>query len=283
MVAMGGNGNAIVVWQQFDGASHNIWGNRYSGDSKVWSGAFLLETKNGTAEFPIVAMDGHGNAVVVWEQSLSGEIYISIWANRYSAASQNWTGAFLLETNDVASAQTPQIAMDNNGNVVVVWVEGDGTRNNVWANRYTSANQTWAGATLIEFNNAGGAFFPQVAMDRNGNAFAVWRQIDGTRSNIWNNRYSTSNQTWLGATLLEFNNTEDAYDPYVAMGGNGNTIVVWHQYDGTRYNAWANSYSAAARTWSGAFLLETTNSGNAYWPQVAMGGNDNAIAIWVSE
>jgi hypothetical protein len=40
-----------------------------------------------------------------------------------------------------------------------------------------------------ETDNAGGAFGHQIAFDASGNALAVWHQFDGTRSNIWANRY----------------------------------------------------------------------------------------------
>ncbi len=43
-------------------------------------------------------------------------------------------------------------------------------------------------AALIE-TDAGNASNPQIAFDANGNALAVWEQSDGTRSNIWANRY----------------------------------------------------------------------------------------------
>ena len=59
--------------------------------------------------------------------------------------------------------------MDGSGNAVAVWQQSDGTRDNIWANRYTPSGG-WGTATLIESNNAGDARYPQVAMDVSGNA-----------------------------------------------------------------------------------------------------------------
>jgi hypothetical protein len=47
----------------------------------------------------------------------------------------------------------------------------------------------WGTAALIETDNAGGAVAPQIAVDPTGNAIAVWYQFDGTRFNIWANRF----------------------------------------------------------------------------------------------
>ncbi len=47
----------------------------------------------------------------------------------------------------------------------------------------------WGDPVLIEISNAGNATQPQVALDPNGNAVAVWNQYDGIRTNIWANRF----------------------------------------------------------------------------------------------
>src|SRR5512141_2873767 len=72
--------------------------------------------------------------------------------------------------------------------------------------------KAWGTATLIETNNAGPAHVPQVAVDGSGNALAVWQQHDGTRYNLWSNRY-TAGAGWGGAALIETDNISDATDP----------------------------------------------------------------------
>ena len=42
---------------------------------------------------------------------------------------------------------------------------------------------------LIEDDNRGDALGQWVAVDSNGNAIVVWAQSDGTRLNIWSNRF----------------------------------------------------------------------------------------------
>jgi hypothetical protein len=69
-----------------------------------------------------------------------------------------------------------------------VWRQYDGTRYSIWSNRYV-AGTGWSAAELIETDSAGSAGNPQVAVDSAGNAVAVWEQHDGTRNNIWSNRY----------------------------------------------------------------------------------------------
>jgi len=55
--------------------------------------------------------------------------------------------------------------------------------------RFTTRDGTWQTATVVGTNDDGDAGSPQVAIGSNGNAMAVWSQSDGTRWNVWANRF----------------------------------------------------------------------------------------------
>jgi hypothetical protein len=236
-VAVDPAGNALAVWEQSDGTRYNILANRYTTGSG-WGSPELLETDNaGDALDPEIDFDADGNAMAVWRQS-DGTRY-NIWANRYTAGS-GWGSAALIETDNTGGAQNPQIAVDAAGNALAVWIQFDGTVYNIWANRYT-AGSGWGSAALIETDNAGSAHNPQVAIDPAGNALAVWTQSDGTRDNIWANRYTVVGG-WGSAELIETDDTGNALVPEVAVDAEGNALAVWYQYDGTRDNIVANRF-----------------------------------------
>jgi hypothetical protein len=236
-VAVDASGNAVAVWQQWDGSRTNIWANRYAVGSG-WGTPELIETDNaGDAAFPQVAVDASGNAVAVWHQS--DGTHSNIWANRYAAGS-GWGMAQLIETDNAGNAYSPQVAVDASGNAVAVWHQSDGTHSNIWANRY-AAGSGWGTAQLIETDNAGNARDPQVAVDPTGNAVAVWRQSDGTRLNIWANRYiapdvappvpdAGSDFEAVGGELVWFNGTATDDDPDFPTGA---TFLWSFNYNGT--------------------------------------------------
>jgi hypothetical protein len=206
--------------------------------TKAWGTAQLIETDNAVvAESPQIAIDTSGNALAVWMQS-DGTRY-NIWANRYTNGA-GWGTAALIETDNTGDAYDPQIAFDTSGNALAVWYQSDGTRTNIWANRYTNG-AGWGTAALIETDNAGNAYASQIAFDANGNALAVWQQRDGTRFNIWSNRY-TNGTGWGTAALIETDNAGDAYAPQIAFDASGNALAVWVQSDGTRDNIWSNRF-----------------------------------------
>ncbi len=190
-----------------------------------------------------------------------------------------WGTAQLIEISNAGSARHTQIAVDGSGNAIAVWRQSDATRYNIVANRYSAATGAWGKAALIESDDAGDAVFPQIAVDSSGNALAVWQQSDGTRTNIWANRYSAATGAWGTAQLIETDNNGSAVSPQIAIDGSGNAITVWWQSDGTRTNIWANHFSAGSG-WGTAQLIEADNASSAGNPQIAIDASGNAIAVW---
>lgn len=122
----------------------------------------------------------------------------------------------------------------------------------------------WRTAAPIETDNAGDALAPQIAMNAAGDAWAVWQQFDGTRTNIWANRY-TRGGGWGTAALIETDNVGDARTPQIAVDGAGNAVAIWSQFDGTRFHILANRFTGGG--WATAAPIETNTLGDATAPQ----------------
>jgi len=271
-IAMDANGDAIVVWEHRD-IMPNIWVNHYVAGR--WGTARFITDNQGTN--PQIAMDSNGNAIVVWRQYL-GTIWI--YANRY-VVGESWNKDELVVL-DSGGSYAPQIVMDANGNAIAVWeqYDADGITMSIYANRYV-AGEGWDPtlAEPIEINR-GDANAPQIVMDANGNAIAVWEQYDadGITMNIYANRY-VAGTGWDDTARLIAADTGKASAPRIAMDSSGNAMVVWSRYDVTYNNIYANRY-IAGQGWDDTAQLITTNEGNAYNPQITMNANGNAIAVW---
>ena len=183
-VAFDPNGNAFAFWIQSDGTRDNIWTKRFTWVAG-WGEAELFETHARPLVDFQVAFGPDGNAVVLWHEPFNFPFASSIWSNRYTP-SGGWEAARLLG----AEAVFLQVAFDPNGNGFAVWARywGAGVRYDIMASRFTQSGG-WGTAELIETDNTGFASSPRVAVGPNGNAVAVWTQRDGTRINIWTNRF----------------------------------------------------------------------------------------------
>jgi len=124
----------------------------------------------------------------------------------------------------------------------VAWLQLDGTRYNIYSNYFDASSGSWSTAALIESSDAGNAYAPQIAIDGAGNAIAVWQQSDGTRFNIYSNRFDASSGSWSTAALVESSDAGDAYEPQIVINGAGNAMAVWYQSDGTRDSIYSNRF-----------------------------------------
>jgi hypothetical protein len=84
---------------------------------------------------------------------------------------------------------------------------------------------------------------------------------------------------WQDAPLLAQDNEWGAFDHHEAVDAQGHTLAVWEQFDGERFNIWANR-KALGGGWGVAQLIETDNAGSAYNPRVAVDSQGNAVAVW---
>jgi hypothetical protein len=139
----------------------------------------------------------------------------------------------MIEADNTGSVFSPRVSVDTSGNAIAIWEHFDGTRNSIWTNRYV-VGPGWGTALPIE-SDTGDAILPQVALDSSGNALAIWHQSDGTRFNIWGNRY-VAGVGWSTPALLETDNVGNAARTQLAVDATGSALAIWEQSDGTRVN-----------------------------------------------
>jgi hypothetical protein len=255
-VAIDAQGHAVAVWSHQDPTYYStIWSNRFA-PSEGWGTAGRIENNTeGQADGAQVAMDPSGNAVVVWAQWPVESVFQppddsapleirwgrkQIWSNRFTP-SGGWDAAQRIENNDEGDAEAPQVVMDAQGNAVTVWSHSDRGRTQIWSNRFTPSGG-WGDAQRIENNDEGLAAAPQVAMDAQGNAVAVWTQwLDIlTLPQIWSNRFTPS-YGWGVAERVD-NSDRGADSPQVAASPDGDAVAVWTQRGGV----WSNRFHVGA-------------------------------------
>jgi hypothetical protein len=271
VVSFDASGHALAVWEQFDGVSPRIGFKRYTAGSG-WGTAELIETGNGSAQDPQIAVNGSGHAIAVWQHTES--IRGSVRAISYTPGS-GWGTAELIEFDDVGDAILPQVAIDPNGNAVVVWQQYDGARFNIWYNRYV-AGTGWEGPGLLE-SDSGQASAPRVAIDASGRALAVWQQFDGANTNILASRY-VPGTGWGAPELLE-SRTGETFHARIAMNADGSALAVWLQFELQKFKVWSNRY-APGSGWGIAERIGPDGLTTHEAPQVAIDAHGNGIAVW---
>ncbi len=289
-VAMKGEvGNAVIVWHQDNGTTDQIFMSEFL--NGVWTHPADetddISPGDTYAEYPEVAMDESGDALIVWNQDDGTGTY-RIYMSEYRNGS--WTHPSGL--SDYISPDTPvdsggfypQVAMDDNGNAIIVWEQPDGANSQIFMSEYRNGSWTHPADTNTNISTDGfGAYEPRVAMDNNGNAIIVWHQSDGANAQLFKSEYRNGSWTYPADENDNISpdgqNVSSYYE--VAMGDNGNAIIVWRQRDGTYDRIYRSEYRGGS--WTHPLNInDNLGFGNyhAYLPDVAMDANGDTILIW---
>jgi hypothetical protein len=221
-----------------------------------------------------MVQDARGNRIAVWEE-FDG-VRFNIWAKR-STDGMGWGPSQRLDAGHDGNAYSPRIALDVQGNAMAVWEQETDGHYKVWANRYV-VGQGWGAALPIEPASSGDANAPQVALNAQGQAIAVWQQSDGKHSHIRTSRYAR--QTGWGTAQRVGSATTHANAPQIAFGANGTALAVWQQFDGLQTQVWASQQSAGSG-WSHATQLSVRPGvGDSLNPTIAVDAHGQATALW---
>lgn len=269
-VAVDSSGNAIAVWERFNGSYTIVQASRFDAASGTWGAVADLSATGQHGDNPQIAFSPSGDAIAVWSR---GGI---IQGATYDAVAGTW-GAVTDLSVPGQPATDPQIAFSPTGDAIGVWERSDGSNTIMrWA-KYTGATKTW-GTTAALSASGQNSDNAHIVFDASGNALAVWQRSNGSHTIARGARYIGAANTW-GATEDLSASGQNAQAPSVAMDGSGNAIAVWERSDGANTIAQAARFTATTNLWSAAQDLSAPGQ-NAARPRVAFDGGGNAVAVW---
>ena len=172
----------------------------------------------------------------------------------------------------------PQLAESAHGDIVAVWEQFDGAHYSIWGNS-RRAHQDWGRAQLIQTSDSGHSYSPRVAVNAQGQAAAVWVQMDSALAayGIWSSRLEPG-VGWGAAVQVERGNAGLTYAPGIAIDNRGHAVAAWQQSDGRRVNVRASRFTPGVG-WGQASRLER-GEGDLGAPQLAMDAAGNALVVW---
>ncbi|PTY38263.1 hypothetical protein BGP77_17645 [Saccharospirillum sp. MSK14-1] len=177
-----GNGNVVAVWVQQgnEKTTRSVWINTYvpGVNRNQWNVPRELEVEaaGNAALSPQVMAYKSTQAMVVWSQD-DGTGVNRIWAMTHSPNGE-WSVFALSNITaqmDVEGAEQPQIAQDDDGNVIVVWRQSIDGKASIWSNTYTPVSG-WGDPVQIESTNADDSTEPLITMGKTGQAVVIWRK-----------------------------------------------------------------------------------------------------------
>lgn len=172
------------------------------------------------------------------------------------------------------NAGSPQVAIDQSGNMVSIWSQYDGS--NYVIQGATFNGTVWS--SPVPISSAGqNADLPQLSINASGKAVAVWSRFDGADTRVQSAITQTPTNAWSSPVDLSLAGS-DAQNPQVGVDGNGNGVAIWTQGSpgGTTLITGAVLTGVA---WGTPTSLSLAGE-SANMPKVAMNPSGQAIAVW---
>ncbi|MHB8903274.1 MAG: hypothetical protein ACYC6Y_31315, partial [Thermoguttaceae bacterium] len=288
-------------------------------DSPAYQDEFSPSYGTGTARETssvTMAVDHDGDYAVVWIRNGADDPTDStgagVYMRLYDRNDKPLTGEILVNTKKIGNQTNPAVAIDADGDLVVVWQSENSSVDgsyDVYARRFNSVGTPLDGAefrvnTTTQLNQVN----PSVAMDNSGNFVVVWAtrgESIGFSNNIYGQLYNKQGQALgqefliNGQSLPGITPPADGsfeINPAVAMSGStGSFVVTWEvvtaQQNGivTDTEIAARQFSAAGAPLAAEFAADTgVGTGGsdmqrvARNPQVAVDDRDGFIIVWES-
>ncbi|HTT38056.1 MAG TPA: cadherin-like domain-containing protein, partial [Burkholderiales bacterium] len=189
-------------------------------------------------------------------------------------------------TQELGSNNPPRnIAMDANGNYVVVW-DGNGTQTGqtdsqgIFFQRYNASGVAQGSETRVNTTTTDVQHWPAVAMDSNGNFVVTWTSAnqDGSGDGIYAQRYDATGAK-VGSEFKVNTTTANAQQaPVIAMSTNG-FVIAWNDSaaDGSGNGVFAQRYNSSGTKQGSEFQVNVTTAGDQWLDSAAMDASGNFI------
>jgi hypothetical protein len=305
-VAMDADGDFVVVWESYgsggtDISDRSIQGQRYNAAGSAVGSEFQINTyTTNDQRDPSVAIDADGDFVVVWMSQGSGGTDtdgFSVQGQRYTAAGTAVGGEFQINTYTTLQQRTPSVAMDADGDFVVVWETGasggtDSTGYSVQGQRYNAAGSAVGSQFQVNTYTTDRQRRPSVAMDDDGDFVVAWhsRGSSGTDTSLYGiqgQRYSAAGSAAGSEFQVNTYTTSEQRYPTVAMDADGDFVIVWQSFgsSGTDTDAFSiqgQRYNAAGTAQGSEFQVNTYTTGRQRYPSVATDADGDFMGVWES-
>ena len=225
-IAVDPSGNAVAVWQEYDGKNLLIKAAQKPFGGSWQSPAALISQPLCDSVNPRVIVDAAGTFTVVWECFLE-RTWAAIQASQKSVDGSWTTPEIVSKTLSFSLNQEAQLAVDGEGNVMVVWTSSSKEDFSIQCSLQPKGG-SWQEVpdrlSLVTHD----AFCPKIGFDANGNAVAAWLEQSGYGVEVAAS-VKPSGGGWQSSPDILSAADKNAGSLQFAVSSNGTAVAVWRE------------------------------------------------------
>jgi hypothetical protein len=288
-IAGDSQGNFVVIWEDDQGepGSYDILARGFGpGGCQIFSDFRVNSQNSGQQQLPALAMNSSGDFVVVWQDDADGNGKYEILARTFTASGQERLHDFRVNSDSTGQQLSPVVAMDNDGNFVVVW-EDDPDENGFYqllARGFRADGSERFHDMTVNSVGTGQQRLPAVAMDASGNFVVVWQDDqdeNGTYQLLARGFSATGTERFHDKTVNSVAAGQQ-YSPRIAFDGSGNFVVVWQddQNGNGVYEILARGFSATGAERFHDMIVNSDSAGQQKNPALSLNSAGNFVVAW---
>ncbi|MEX0713606.1 MAG: hypothetical protein WD278_14710 [Pirellulales bacterium] len=291
-VAMDANGNFVATWSSFDqdGETWGVYAQRFNAAGAKVGGEFRVNDTTADQQlWSSVAMDDDGDFVITWTSDGQDGDGFGVYARPYNASGVTQGGEFVANTHRADDQRWSTVAMDANGNFVIVWSSfgQDATDSSgVYAQRFNAAGTKLGSEFRVNSTTAETQYLSNVAMNSSGALVITWSSGDPDSGalDVFAQRYAANGSPLGGEIPVNTETANAQFNSSIAIDDDGDFVISWTSalQDGSSNGIYAQRFNASGVKQGSEFRVNTHTSGNQAFSTVAMNGSGAFVITWSS-
>jgi ribosomal protein L31 len=248
-IAIDSNMQLHVVWidaTDLDSDSDtDVFYRCHNQSSGIWNGKInstdIVSNTFNDSDIAKIDVDTYGNIHVVWEDetNYTGEGNDKdIFYRMYNETTDQWNNLQVISTGCTDYSGAPEILVDKNQNVHVVWEEAtdlNGPDLEILYRFLNTSNGIWNPFEIVSIESTEISGDPTIAVDNSGNVHVAWidqTPFDGRIDNdIFYKVKNSSNQKWGAYQIISEYSWENSNNPSMVIDESDNVHIIWYVKD----------------------------------------------------
>lgn len=288
-VAMDAAGNFVVAWQGPGLDREDIFAQRFDPNGLAVGDELLVNSYTESRQrFPRIAMNNAGVFVVVWESDdILTDGVTTICSQLFDELGLPIGPEFIIN-EDMSNCADPDIAMDEGGEFIIVWMQGRYMKYSIMAKLYNPEGAPLTSTLQINTTDIRSVTKPSVAMNQIGQFVIAWdnhpdaADLDDVQARIYEPDGTPIGKEFRVNTSL----SGKQYEPKIAVNSWMEFVIVWNSEvdpDSNIRDIFGRRYDGLGQPTGEDFLVNTYTNGDQRDPAVAMSENGNFVTVWQSD
>jgi len=188
-IAIRNNGTFVIAWDSRGSplSSYDVFAQHYDRNGNKLGERLNVNTYlDGSQSHPDIVMDREGNFVIAWYSRLQDGSAGGIYAQRFDKDGNRIRKEFQVNSYTEDNQYGPSIAMDREGNFVIVWESWwqDGDRGGIYAQRFDGGSNKIGGEFQVNSCTEDTQYLPTIAMNNSGDFVVAWTSINSVANSV---------------------------------------------------------------------------------------------------